>query len=150
MNVPTSVIRMPNWCKAFFIRPSKQLANIHDVKRYLRVAIITRDGLLVIWCDEPLTPSRECIIIPRSVMEGLITALHLHICQPSCLQLKLITYRYFYVRGMDSSIERVTASCHICTALQSIPHTVIRQSSSDPPEVVHVWLMLSSMSTNSF
>ena len=31
--------------------PSKKLTNIRDVKRYLQVATIARDGLLVVRCD---------------------------------------------------------------------------------------------------
>ena len=40
---------------------------------------IARDGLLVVRRDEPLAPSRECIIILHSILEGLVTALHLRL-----------------------------------------------------------------------
>ena len=46
-------------------RPSKKLTNIKDVKRYLQVASIADDGLVVVQCHEPLPPSRECIIVLR-------------------------------------------------------------------------------------
>ena len=38
-------------------RPSKKLSNIKDVKRYLNVATISADGLLVVKRYEPLIPS---------------------------------------------------------------------------------------------
>ena len=44
-------------------RPSKKLANITDVKPYLQVASVEDDGLLVVRRHEPLSPSRECIIL---------------------------------------------------------------------------------------
>ena len=39
-------------------RPSKKLTNIKDVKRYLQVASVADDGLLVVRRHEPLSPSR--------------------------------------------------------------------------------------------
>ena len=64
-------------------RPSKEITNIKDVKRYLNVTTIARDGLLVVKRSEPLLPTRECTVVPRQVLDGLLTALH--------IQLNLIT-----------------------------------------------------------
>ena len=64
--------------------PSNKLMNIKDVKHYLNVASIARDGLLVVKQTDPLTPPRECILVPRSVLDGLITALHIQLSYPSC------------------------------------------------------------------
>ncbi|VDI80346.1 Hypothetical predicted protein [Mytilus galloprovincialis] len=50
-------------------RPSKKLTNIKDVKRYLNVASIAKDGLLVVRRCDPLAPPNELIIVPRSVRE---------------------------------------------------------------------------------
>ena len=58
-------------------RPSKKTTNIKDVKRYLSVASIARDGMLVVRRNDPLVPSTELIIVPRSVLHGLVTALHI-------------------------------------------------------------------------
>ena len=117
-------------------RPSKKLTNVKDVKRYLHVASIGKDGLLVVKRNEPFTPSRECIIIPRSVLPGLLTALHIKLEHPSSYQLKQVAHRYFYALDMDSTIEDVTTSCHQCSSMKKIPHTLIEQSTSDPPEVI--------------
>ena len=46
-------------------RPSRKLTITEDVKRFLNVAFIAKDGLLVINHNEPLSSSRECIIVPR-------------------------------------------------------------------------------------
>ena len=48
-------------------RPSKKTTNIKDVKRYLSVTSIARDGMLVVRCNDPLVPSTELIIVPRSI-----------------------------------------------------------------------------------
>ena len=60
-------------------RPSKKLTNIKDVKRYSQVASIADDGLLVVQRHDPLSPTRECIIVPRQALDGLLTALHIQL-----------------------------------------------------------------------
>ena len=64
-------------------RPFKKLTNIKDVKRYLSSATFSKDGLLVVPRNSPLSPSRELIIVPRSVLDGLVTALHIKLDHPS-------------------------------------------------------------------
>ena len=45
--------------------PSRKLTNVTDVKRYPNVATISKDGLVVVKRDEPLAPTRECIVVSR-------------------------------------------------------------------------------------
>ena len=71
-------------------RPSKKTTNIKDVKSYLSVASIARDGMLVVRRNDPLVPSTELIIVPRSVLHGLVTALHIKFDHPSRHQLELV------------------------------------------------------------
>ncbi len=47
-----------------------------DVKRYLKSVTIANDGLLVVREDPPFQPTRELIVVPRRVLEGLLTAMH--------------------------------------------------------------------------
>ena len=46
--------------------------------------------------------------------------------------------RYLYALDMDKTIELVTNSCHQCASLKKVPHTLLEQSTGDPPEVVGV------------
>jgi len=69
-------------------RPSKKLTNIRDIKRYLQVATIAKDGLLVVKRNVPLSSDRECIIVPRLAVDALLTALHLQLGHPTEHQLK--------------------------------------------------------------
>ena len=119
-------------------RPSKKLTNLRDVKRYLNVATIAKDGLLVVRRDEPLAPTRECIIVPRQVLEGLLTALHIQLGHPSSHQLKAVTKRYLYALDIDKAIDRVTQACHQCAALRQTPKMREEQSSPPPPDAVGV------------
>ena len=119
-------------------RPSKKLTNIRDVKRYLTVATVAADGLLVVKRDVPFAPSRECIIVPRQVLDGLLTALHIQLAHPTCHQLKTVVKRYLYALDMDKAIERVTDQCHPCAALRRFPTAKVEQTSSPPPDAIGV------------
>ena len=77
-------------------RPSSKVTDVGDVKRYLQVAQIARDGLLVGKHEEPLSTAHECIIIHRQVLDGLLSALHLKLNNPTRHQLKTVMSRYFY------------------------------------------------------
>ena len=62
----------------------------------LNVASIARDGMLVVRRNDPLSPSRECIIVPRMVLNGLVTAHHIQLEHPSAHQLKHVMRRYLF------------------------------------------------------
>lgn len=119
-------------------RPSRKLTNIRDVKRYLNVASIGRDGLVVVRRDQPLAATRECIIVPRLVLDGLLTALHLKLSHPTKYQLKAVINRYFYALDLDQAIQRTTDACHHCAALLTSPKHKVEQSSEDPPDALGV------------
>ena len=119
-------------------RPSKKTTNIKDVKRYLNVATISKDGLLIVKRNELLSPTRECIIVPRQVLDGLVTALHIQLNHPSAHQLKMVICRYFFALDVDKSIEGVTKGCHQCASLLKCPHTIVEQSTTAPPDAVGV------------
>lgn len=50
-------------------RLSKELAN---VKRYLTCSSIAKDGVLVVKRSQPFVPVIEAIVVPRSVLDGLL------------------------------------------------------------------------------
>ena len=49
-----------------------------------------------------------------------------------------MTRQFFYALDMDKSIEQVTSSCHHSVSLSNTPHTLIQQSTGDPPDTVGV------------
>ena len=119
-------------------RPSKKLTKIRDVKRYLNATTIAKDGLglLVVCRNESLAPCREAIVVPRQVLDGLLTALHLKLDHPSRHQMKMVVRRYLFALDMDKHINIVCDGCHQCAALLNTPHTLIEQTTSDPPDVI--------------
>ena len=119
-------------------RPSKKETNLRDIKRYLKDVIIAADGLLVVRDSQPFQPIRERIVVPRSVLSGLLTALHIRFHHPSKYQTKRLFNRYFFALDTDKAIETLTSSCHHCQSLKAIPRHLQPQSSSDPPATIGV------------
>ena len=119
-------------------RPSKKLTNVRDVKRYLNSVSIASDGLLVVKRTLPFAPVADAIVVPRSVLDGLLTALHIKLNHPSRHQFQMVLQRQFFALDMNDAISRVTSACHTCTSLRSFPSSLVHQSSEDPPEVVGI------------
>ena len=117
-------------------RPSKKTTNVRDVKRYLNVTTISADGLLIVKRNDPLCPTRECIVVPRQVLDGLLTALHLQLSHPTAYQLKKVVSRYFYALDIEKAVDNVTTGCHTCAALKHVPNIATEQTTTDPPSAV--------------
>ena len=117
-------------------QPSKKLTNIKDIKRYLQSCSISRDGLLVVPSCEPFSAVKERIVVPRKVLPGLLTALHVRLNHPSQFQLKQLSSRYFYALDLDSSIKVVNDNCHTCSSVQKMDNVDPPSTTSDPPSVV--------------
>ena len=109
-----------------------------DVKRYLNVTTIAKDALPVVKRNEPLAPTRGCIVVTRQVVGGLLTALHIELSHPSSNQLKAVTKRYQYALDIDKAIDRVTQAGQQCAALRQTPKARKEQSTYLPPEAVGV------------
>ena len=117
-------------------RPGKKATNIPDVKRYLQSVVISNDGLMVVRGSAPFRRPNDLIVVPRSVLPGLLTALHIRFAHPSAYQLKRITSRFFFALNLDKAIEDVSGTCHQCLAMKSVPKQLMPQRSSDP--VAHI------------
>ena len=111
---------------------------IKDVKRYLIVVTISRDGALVVRRDEPFASPHECIVIPRAVIDGFLSALHVKLNHPSRHRMKLIIQRYFFALVLDKALDRCSKSCHLFSSLKNVPSSLMGQSTSDPPEGVGI------------
>ena len=83
--------------------------------------------------DIPFAPTKELIVVPRQVLDGLLTANH-----PSKHQLELVVRRNVFALNIDNAIERLTDTCHTCMSLKSIPTTLIEQATTDAPEAIGV------------
>ena len=73
-------------------RPSKKLTNIRDVKRYLSCTSIVSDNVLVVKHTQSFAPVAEAIVVPRPILEGLLTALHIKLNHPSHHQFQMVLH----------------------------------------------------------
>ena len=114
-------------------RPSKKLTNVREVKSYLDCTSIAKDGVLVVKRSQPFVPVIEATVEPRSLVDGLLTALHIKLNHPSRHQFQMVLQRQFFALDMKDDISRVTSACHTCASPLSFPPSLITQSSDDPP-----------------
>ena len=121
-------------------RPSKKITNLKDVKRYLNIVTIAKDGLLVVQRTDPFASSTNPIVVPRTVLDGLVTALHIKLDHPTKHQLQLVMKRNFFALDLAKSIDHVSETCHKCAALRSFPQPLTQHSTEDPPEEVGISL----------
>jgi hypothetical protein len=117
-------------------RPTKKITKIPNVKRYLQNVTIANDGLLVVKETFPFQKHSERIVVPCSIIHGLLTALHITFKHPTAYQLKQVCNRYFYAINMDKVSTQVANACDVCTALQYVPSGLVEQSSEPPPSHV--------------
>ena len=119
-------------------RPSKKMTKLREVKRYLQVATVSRDGLLVVREDIPFQGTCERIIVPANLIHGLLAALHIQFDHPTSYQLKRCCERFYFAINLDKFVTEITDACDVCAALKSVPRHMIQQSSSEPPVAVGV------------
>ena len=86
----------------------------------------------------PFQPNREHIVVPHSVVDGLLTALHIRFSHPSKYQLKCLFTRYFFALDVDRALKTVWDSCHHCQSLKTIPKQLRPQSTSEFPTSVGI------------
>ena len=117
-------------------RPAKKATGLMDTKRYINSVTLSNDGLVVHKDELSFGRVNERIVIPRSVLHGLLTALHIKLDHPAQSQLKLLFNRYFYALDLDQAVSITTTSCHQCASLKSFPAPFRTQSSCPPPDIV--------------
>ena len=113
-------------------RPSKKDTKVRDVKSYLQKVVIARDGLLVVRDVSALQLDRECIVVPKSIIKGLLMAFHLRFDHPTAHQLNQVVKRYFYAINLDKLVVSVSDSCDVCNSLKFVPEGLCKQSSTPP------------------
>ena len=115
-------------------RPSRKTRNIRNLRRYLQVASISSDGLLIHRKQDPYVAERNLIIVPQQILPGLLTALHLHFRHATRNQLLQLFNRYFYALNCDDAVKNTVTNCAQCTSLQRLPKELVQQSSSPSPK----------------
>jgi hypothetical protein len=111
-------------------RPTAKKSKSTVVKRFLRNAKIARDGLLIVKQARPFLPENELIIVPLSLLHGLLTSLHLQLGHPTATQLTNVFNRNYFSLNVNDCVSHVLQSCSQCQALKTIPTELHEQSST--------------------
>ena len=122
--------------------PPKKRKGLTNVKRYLqhcKLSSTPADGLIVVTQEQALRPTRQRIVIPKDVLDGLLVALHLQLNHASKHQLKQVFNMGFYALDTDKAIHRTINSCYTCMSLMKIPSQFKEQSSTKPPDKIGSW-----------
>jgi hypothetical protein len=115
------------------IRPTAKNTRITDVKRYMQKVQISKDGLLTVPHTEPFMPPKDLIVVPQTVLSGLITSLHISLNHPTVGQLTKVFNRDYYAIRSAPTVKSVWENCSTCQALRKIPKELHTQSSTDYP-----------------
>ena len=105
-------------------RPTKKDTHMRDVKRYLQSCTIGRNSLIIHRKILPFCPTRELTVIPRHLLAGLLTALHIRLQHPTRNQMKKMFNKFFFALDSDKEIEQVYTNCSQCSSLATIPKDV--------------------------
>ena len=112
-------------------RPSKKSTKINDTKRYLQVSTLSRDGLLIVRNQGPFSPSVDRIVVPRSMVTGILTSIHIKSNHPTAHQLKLVFNRNFMCLDVDKQAKEITNSCLTCASVMHLSKHVTEFSTSE-------------------
>ena len=115
--------------------PSFQEAYQHQEREAVLPRCNYRERRFRVKRDEPLAPSRECIVVPQQVLTGLLTALHIILGHPSSHQPKSVTKRYLlpcFRHGQSHRSHNASLSslCFLAPYPHSPPPATIGTSSS--------------------
>ena len=113
--------------------PSRKTRNLKNVRRYLSIATLENDGLIVVHKDIPFKQQHSLVVIPVDLLHGICTALHIHFKHPTKHQLKLLFNRYFFGIKSDNIIQQVCDKCDQCNSLKSVPKEVFIPSITPSP-----------------
>jgi len=119
-------------------RPTKKMTKMRNVKTYLQRVVIAKDGLLVVCDSMPFQQEYQRIVVPQSIIQGLLTAYHIRFKHPTGHQLKRTVSRYFYAINLDKAADTISESCDVCNGLKYVPEGLCVQTSVSPPTQIGV------------
>ena len=115
-------------------KPADKRTNATAIKRYLNDVVIARDGVLVVIRSELYHPRKELIVVPKHLLNGLLTSIHLQLNHASAYQLQKVFSRNYFSQCVAKCVASVVGNCHTCQSLKVIPRELHSQSTTDFPK----------------
>ena len=76
-------------------RPSRKTRHLKNLRRYLNIATVNNQGVIVVCKSDPYVGQRSLIVVPSTILPGLLTALHLRFTHANKIQLAKLFNRHF-------------------------------------------------------
>ena len=111
-------------------RPLRKSRNLRQLRRYLNVATVDRQGLIVVSKTDLFIVIRNLIVVPASILPGLLTAVHLRFQHASKSHLTQLFNRLFFAIKSAPAIQHVVDNCEQYNSVKKIPYELISQSST--------------------
>ena len=111
------------WRVHAHLKQGTRPTNVCDVKHSLNCTSIAKDGVLMVKHSQSFVPLIEAIVVPWSVLDGLLTAPHIKLNHPSCHQFQMVLQHQFFALDMNNAISHVTSACRG----HNRPHPLIRE-----------------------
>ena len=117
-------------------KPSRKETGMKDVKRYLQVARMSKEGLVIVEKHTPRFGRTERIVVPRCYLNGLLQCLHLKLDHPSKSQLRQVFERVFYALDLEVALTTIMKTCHTCLSLSDMPNKFVQQTTTTNPKAI--------------
>ncbi len=114
-------------------KPSRKARNLKHLRKYLNVATVDANGLIIVRKSTPLFHQQALIVVPYDILPGIITAMHQYLKHPTAHQLTQVFNRYFYGISSRSFIDDVVSNCSHCNSMKDIPKEIFTQRTSGTP-----------------
>ena len=117
-----------------------ELKKLYNLFQHQKL-IISRDGLIMKTETDSSGNIIQQIVVPNSIMRGILTALHVRFDHPhpSNQELKKIVNRYWYATNSNQIIQDIFDSCTPCQALKPLPKEMLEQSTTESGSLGSSW-----------
>ena len=120
------------------IRGSSELKKLYTLFQQGKITLNNK-GLIIYIVRDGVGNTKNLIVVPSSIMKGLVTALHVKCKCPSRKELENIMSRYWYSISLAKVIHEVWEKCDTCQSLRAAPREIFEQSTTKSGPVGSKW-----------
>ena len=100
--------------------PRKKNTN-PTVNKIFKEAIVHQGLLVVRAVDGKTMREVDRVVVPPSFLDSILTVTHIKLNHPTQYQLKQVFDRYFFSPKLDSALDKLYSSCHLCISFRKFP-----------------------------
>ena len=122
------------------VKGEKELKSLYTLFLHQKITI-AKDNMIVRVDVDKNGDKKETIVVPASIMKGLIIALHYRFSHPhpSTKELTALCNRYWFSIGGANLIEDVKQNCQLCKSIAPVPREFFEQHTSRSGKLGSNW-----------